>query len=876
MLNDNGMKTNNNIIKVLSALALVFTSCATDDMVMQDDTAIRLSVACQAPTRGTSVAESQRTFFDENAKLNVTIETSDNTKICDGVIFTAAAPSSGKNSLTPPDVSRPPYYPNGEKTVSIWAYYPSTVSKSSTTFSVQTTQTTNNDDETQDSYKLSDLMTATVTGVTKSTNAVNLEFQHRMAKIVISAAVSGNDPLIIQSINLANVQTEATYDSTHDTWSGSGTAGTITLATDGDGTTLSGMALFPAQKIEGKTFIQVVTNKGTANYVVTSKDFREGYEYTANLEVGLQNLNMTAAITDWNAASGTATVTKVNKFGMFIEPISESFIYDGNAKIPASASVIVKDRDANGTETTLVLGTDYTLTYYNNVNVGDALVVAEGKGIKYTGSAAVQSYTIGQATPTMTFSTPGSISREYAWNDNYQNTLTSDSKYDGVISWTSSNEAVATVDGTGLVQVLKPGMTNIKVAIDGSGNYEASSAQYSLTITKRSFQNHVSILSLGEFVSAYDGKEKKPVPVVWDENVTRLYDNDGHYNISYSNNVNVGTGTITIAGIGDFYDNTIVSTTFSVTKATPTINMVTTAKTIGIGTTYDCNATSTIPSTDDNGNAITIPCGIVSYASSDATVASVNSATGVVTALKAGTVTITASVAAGDNWNAAANKTISITVQQQEQRFEGAGASSYTCPATAIYTIEVIGGAGSNYSGGKGGYGGVVKASKRLAKDTQIYIYVGGAGTSGNNASGGVNGSETGYGGRSGESGGGSGGAASEVRIGGTTVDYRQLVAGGGGGSSGRRRAGKDGGSSSAGNASTTYGQDVSYFSVGGGGGGGYRGGLQGGYGGGYGGSNYIDSSWTTINNGISKNGPTDANDNTTYNGKVIISYEYE
>jgi len=869
------MVTNKNIIKALAALALIFTSCATDDMMMQNDTAIRLSVACQAPTRGTSVIESQRTVFDENAKINVTIETSDATKICDGTIFIASAPSSGKNTLTPPDVSRPPYYPNGDKTVSVWAYYPYTVTKSSTTFSVQTEQITNNDNEAQDSYKLSDLMSATATGITKTVNDINLEFKHRMAKIQVAASVSGTDPLIIQSINLASVKTEATYDSTHDTWSGSGSPGTITLATGGNSTTLSGTALFPAQMIEGVTFIQVVTDKGTANYAVTSKNFREGYEYTADLEVGLQNLTMTAAITDWNAASGTATVTKVNKFGMFIEPISESFTYDGNAKVPTS--VIVKDRDANGTETTLVSGTDYTLAYYNNINVGDALVVAEGKGLKYSGSAAVQSYTIGQATPLMTFSTSGSVSREYAWNDNYQNTLTSESKYDGIITWTSSNETVATVDGTGLVQVLKPGITNIKVETDGSGNYEASSAQYSLTITKRSIKNHVSIESLGDFISAYDGKEKKPVPVVWDDvNVKRLYDNDGHYSISYSNNVNVGTGAITLTGTGDFYDNTTVSKTFSITKATPTINMVTTARTIGIGTTYECNATSTIPSTDESGNAITIPCGIVSYESSDATVASVNSATGVVTALKAGSVTITASVAAGDNWNSASNKTISLTVQQQEEKFEGSGASEYTCPATAIYTIEVIGGAGSNYNGGKGGYGGIVKASKKLEKDTKIYIYVGGAGTYGNSASGGTNGSDTGYGGRSGESGGGSGGAASEIRIGGTTLDYRKLVAGGGGGSSGRRRAGKDGGSSSAGNASTAYGQDVTYFSVGGGGGGGYRGGLQGGYGGGYGGSNYIDSSWTTINNGISKNGPSNANDNTTYNGKVIISYEFE
>ena len=860
------MMAKKKIIKALAVLALILSSCATDDMVMPDDTTIRLSVACHAPTRGTSVSESQKTVFDANAKLNVTIETSDNTKICDGVIFTASAPSSGKNTLTPPDVSRPPYYPNGDKTISIWAYYPSTVSKSSTKFSVQEIQTTNNDDETQDSYKLSDLMTATVTGVTKSTNAVNLEFQHRMAKIVISAAVSGNDPLIIQSINLANVQTEATYDSTHDTWSGSGTTGTITLATDGDGTTLSGMALFPAQKIEGKTFIQVVTDKGTANYAVTSKDFREGYEYTAELTVGMQNLTMTAAITDWSAASGTATVTKINKFGMYIEPISESFIYDGTEKVLEDVSV--KYRAQGAEPKTLVKGTDYTLSFYNNVNVGDALVVAEGlrsDNGDFSGSAAVQSYIIGQASPSMILTNTGTIVREYAWNDSYTNTLTSNSKYDGVVSWSSSDLSVATVDGNGVVTITKPGTVIIKVENDGTGNYEATSAQYTLNITKRSVRDHVTITEFGEFDAIYNGTEKKPVPVVWDGG-KRLGDNEGFYTIAYNNNINAGTGTasVTITGTGIYYDNTTASRTFDINKVTPVITMSTEARTIGIGTTYECDATSTY--------------GNVSYSSSDATIASVNSSTGVVSAIKAGTVTITASVAAGDNWNAATSKTISITVRKQEESWNTPNIeSTYTCPSTAIYTFEVVGAAGANWNGGKGGFGGIVKASKRLEAGTTVYIYVGGAGTGGYSQTGGQNGSDTGYGGKGGAGGGGSGGACSEIRIGGNAVANRQIVAGGGGGSSGKRRAGKDGGSSSSGNYSQSYGENVTFTSEGGGGGGGYLGGKQGNWmGGGYGGSNYSASGWTIIRTGVSDNGPSNSNDNTIYNGYVKVTYEFE
>lgn len=42
-------------------------------------------------------------------------------------------------------------------------------------------------------------------------------------------------------------------------------------------------------------------------------------------------------------------------------------------------------------------------------------------------------------------------------------------KHDEVISWSSDNEAVATVDNTGVVTAVRQGTTNIKITADGSG-----------------------------------------------------------------------------------------------------------------------------------------------------------------------------------------------------------------------------------------------------------------------------------------------------------------------------------------------------------------------------------------------------------------------
>lgn len=821
-----------------------------------------MAVNCLPQTRGLSGADSQASTFDKGAKINVYIVESDNTIISNNQTYTANAPSNGKNILTPPDATRPPYYSNGEKTVNIKACYPNTVLNNTTTFTVQTDQTTQSTNEAEDTYKLSDLMTASVTEQVKTHEDIALQFRHHMAKVIVNATAT--DGLTIQGISLANVQTTATYNSTTDKWIGSGDAGTITLAKNGTGATLGGVAIFPAQTIVGKTFIQVATNKGTANYVVTSKEFQEGYEYTANLEVGLQNLKLTAAITEWNAATGSVTVTKVNKYGMYIDNISGEFVYDGTAKKP---TISVHNKKSDTETEDLILNTDYTVDYYNNVNVGSALAVAVGKeGTQYSSSAAVQSFVIGQAESSMEFSNPGPITIEYMLNGTYSNLLTSDSKYDGRITWTSTNEAAAMVDGNGLVSIVAPGTTTIKVSSDGSGNYKAVSAQYTLIVSKRSTQNHLSITALGDYNTVYDGTEKKPVPVVYDGGTEgkRWYDKDGVYTISYSNNINAGvnTATVTITGIG-VYDGTSVSRTFSIDKAPSVITMETTPKTMGIGETYTCGATTNY--------------GIVTYSSSDPTVASVVSSTGVVTGLKAGTAIITASVVSGDNYNAAADVQLTITVQKQEMSYTAPGHHEYTCPATATYTFELVGGAGGTYQGAAGGYGGIVKASARLEAGTVVHVYVGGGGGYGQSATGGLNGTtDGGNGGRSGTSGGGSGGAASEIRVGSTALSDLKLVAGGGGGASGWRREGKNGGSSSAGNNWVTpAGTDATSF--GGGGGGGYYGGKKGNrFGGGYGGSNYIDSSWTAITSGISKNGPTNGNDTNTYNGSVIITYQYD
>ena len=199
-------------------------------------------------------------------------------------------------------------------------------------------------------------------------------------------------------------------------------------------------------------------------------------------------------------------------------------------------------------------------------------------------------------------------------------------------------------------------------------------------------------------------------------------------------------------------------------------------------------------------------------------------------------------------------------------------------PGVTSINIDAAGGqGGAAFNGGAGGLGGRVQATYTVTPGQTLNIYVGGAGQSGAAATpipGGFNGGGqgTGFSG----TGGGSGGGATDIRIGGTALTNRIIIAGGGGG------AGQDGGPTNGGagggltggtaaegnnlsNVEATGGTQIAggnggsliFYGVGspgalgqggnggpnygGGGGGGYYGGGGGEWAGGGGGSSYTD-----------------------------------
>ncbi len=176
--------------------------------------------------------------------------------------------------------------------------------------------------------------------------------------------------------------------------------------------------------------------------------------------------------------------------------------------------------------------------------------------------------------------------------------------------------------------------------------------------------------------------------------------------------------------------------------------------------------------------------------------------------------------------------------------------------AAGTYKMECWGAQGGtgyvNSYSARGGYGGYAQGSVTLNAITTYYLYVGErGGTSSTKAggSGGWNGGGSGGGDESVGNIGGGGGGATDIRIGGTALSDRIMVAGGGGGGSGGSGIGGSGGGNSGGygqrystSTATSPGTQTSGYTLGRGGTGTYggtnatgTGGGGGGYYGGYG-----------------------------------------
>ncbi len=255
--------------------------------------------------------------------------------------------------------------------------------------------------------------------------------------------------------------------------------------------------------------------------------------YSGNTSVGSATITITGTGHYAGTLETSFNIVAADIASASITAVSNQ-VWTGSAITPAPVLTF------NGT--TLTADTDYTLSYSNNVSVGTATITITGKGnftsttsttfdIVARNIADAHVAPISDATYTGSAITPLPVVTYGA------TTLTAGSDY--------------TLAYSGNTQV-----GSATVTITGTGNY-AGTLETSFNIVAADIAS-ATIAAVSNQV--WTGSAITPAPVLTFNGATLLADTD--YTLAYSNNVSVGTATITITGKGNFTSTT--STTFDI------------------------------------------------------------------------------------------------------------------------------------------------------------------------------------------------------------------------------------------------------------------------------------------------------------------------
>ena len=214
--------------------------------------------------------------------------------------------------------------------------------------------------------------------------------------------------------------------------------------------------------------------------------------------------------------------------------------------------------------------------------------------------------------------------------------------------------------GSGNTDVITSGYTTdpengtILTVADNNGHpvtitYDGQAATTDNLIVNQADISSASIAAVGPF--EYDnGNEIKPTPAI--TLGEKLLENGVDYDLSYADNINVGTATLTATGKGEYQGT--VSTTFQITKAKGSLKLKVNNEESTVEITYG----DSIQFTDGNGNAIGTDI-TIHYQMGETTDAVYDTAT---TQLNVGTYTFWAVRSADDNHEAATSNEVVVTI----------------------------------------------------------------------------------------------------------------------------------------------------------------------------------------------------------------------
>ena len=301
---------------------------------------------------------------------------------------------------------------------------------------------------------------------------------------------------------------------------------------------------------------QVLVNAGSGITTGCTLQYRlDGGSYNAELPKATNAGNYTVYYkvkgnntthSDSSEQSFTVTIApKTVTAAVSVEPTS--YTYTGEAIVPTT--VTVKDG------TTVIPASEYTVTYGNNTNAGKATVtVKDQDGGNYVVS--------GTATFTITKAELSGVTvslKGWTYGDTAKTPTVSGNLGGGNVTYQYKADNASTYTST---VPTNAGTYTVKATVAESANYKAATATGSFTIEPKTVTNAAVTLSQTSY--AYTGRAFQPSVTVKDGTTVIPA---SEYTVAYTDNINVGTATVTVSDRAG--GNYVVSgtATFTITKA---------------------------------------------------------------------------------------------------------------------------------------------------------------------------------------------------------------------------------------------------------------------------------------------------------------------
>lgn len=294
--------------------------------------------------------------------------------------------------------------------------------------------------------------------------------------------------------------------------------------------TVSGLT---AKTYTGKAQTQSITVK------YRNKTLKNGKDYTVSYQ---NNIN---AGTAYVIIKGKGSYSGTVKRSFTIKPAiiyKQCTFYKIASQYYTGSQIKPVPKIKNGT-TTLKNGTDFTLTYQNNVNKGTAKVYIKGKG-NYSGSCSLTFSITARHVSTLKITVPSAT-----YNGKAQKPAVT-VKYNNYKFKNGTDYTLSYKNNT------KIGTAT--VTVKGKGKLSGTKS-VTFKINAKPIKN--AVITYNNSLT-YNGSTLSPAVTVKYGNATLKKNTD--YTVAYSNNVNAGTGTITITGKGIYGGS--VKKTFTIKK----------------------------------------------------------------------------------------------------------------------------------------------------------------------------------------------------------------------------------------------------------------------------------------------------------------------